>query len=406
MRACLPESALVCACDCCELDWHESRCQVKWYTKAVGDFQKYSVATSATLGLLNGTQSTIIQTASAAALILSAMAVARRDAGFSIGDVVSVNMYMLNLFTPLSFLGTIYGMVVQSMVDMQNLSDLLGEKPDVQDVDGAVALPISADESVAVEFDRVKFAYKAQTSGIHDVSFRVAAGTTTGIIGSTGAGKTTISRLLFRFYDVDSGEIRLNGWNVAQYTQQSVRRLIGIVPQDTCLFNASVLHNVSYGDVEAPFSAVEDACRKAQILDFINALPEKWQTKVGERGLKLSGGEKQRVAIARCLLKKPPVVVLDEATSALDTLTEQLVQEAIQRLSDSKRTFLVIAHRLSTVMNAEQIIVLAKGAILEKGSHSELLRSGGRYSEMWHAQHQADAALKLMSAPALPGAAL
>jgi ABC-type transport system involved in Fe-S cluster assembly fused permease/ATPase subunit len=307
---------------------------------------------------------------------------------------------MLNLFAPLSFLGSIYGMIVQSLVDMQNLSDLLGEKPDVQDMEGAIALPINVGESVAVEFDKVKFTYKAQTSGLHGISFRVAAGTTTGIIGATGAGKTTISRLLFRFYDVESGEIRLNGMNVAQYTQQSVRRLIGIVPQDTCLFNATVLHNVSYGDAEAPFAAVEEACRKAQILDFINALPEKWQTKVGERGLKLSGGEKQRVAIARCLLKKPPVVVLDEATSALDTLTEQLVQEAIQRLSDSKRTFIVIAHRLSTVMNAEQIIVLAKGEILEKGSHHELLRANGNYAQMWHAQYQAEAALSLAAAPA------
>ncbi len=361
------------------------------YIESVRKYQKYNVSTQVSLALLNTAQSFIIQGSLLLALFLTVWNV--RQGSMSIGDFSSVNAYIMQLYTPLSFLGTIYDVVVQSFVDMQNLSELLAEHPDVNDAPDAAPLRlVNPSKGATIEFRDVCFTYPEQRSGsgLQKVSFTVAPGTTTAIVGTTGAGKSTIARLFFRFYDVTDGSILVDGQDIRSVNQASLRRAIGVVPQDTAMFNESVLHNIRYGKLDATMEEVEDACRKAQILDFILALPAQWETKVGERGLRLSGGEKQRVAIARALLKDPPVVLLDEATSALDTVKEQEIQGALLSL-EKGRTTLVIAHRLSTVMHAEQIIVLEKGQIIERGRHAELIALGGKYAQLWSQQAAAAA---------------
>jgi len=362
------------------------------YSKSVRDYQENSTVTQESLNVLNVLQQLIIYTTLVAGLYLAANDVLNGDA--STGEFVSVNLYIIQLFTPLSFLGTVYNSVITAFIDMRNLGQLLAEKPEIVDGPGARELVINKSKGggnigMGVEFEAVKFHYPTQPkdNGLQDVTFCMKPGQTVAVVGHTGAGKTTLSRLLFRFYDAHEGEIRLNGENVLSLTQKSLRQNIGIVPQDAVMFNNSILYNIRYGRLDATLAEVEAVCRSAHILDFIEGLPEGLDTPVGERGLKLSGGEKQRVAIARCLLKNPPLVILDEATSALDTITEKSVQDALSSLSKN-RTVLVIAHRLSTVQNADSIIVLDKGRIVEQGTHEELVSigSGGVYHSLWKMQ--------------------
>ncbi|CAI5730985.1 unnamed protein product [Hyaloperonospora brassicae] len=370
--------------------------EVQEYSKVIAKYQRYSLSTQASLSVLNGTQAIIIQATVLAALTLAAPHVVSEDSGrkIDIGAFVAISVYLTNLFAPLFFLGGIYNMVINSIVDIKKLSELLSVEPDVLDSPDAVQLGVSKHDSevgIDVSFCQVHFHYPSQpaTTGLKDLSFTIPRGTTTALVGETGAGKTTISRLLFRFYDCDSGKIVINHKDIRTVTQQSLRQAIGIVPQDTVLFNDTILCNIKYGNLNATFDQVVEAAKAARIYDFIMKLPDQWNTKVGERGLKLSGGEKQRVAIARTLLKDPPFVILDEATSALDTVTEQEIQAALNRLK-ANRTMLVIAHRLSTICHAHQIVVMRDGGIAELGTHEELLaRPGSIYGGMWKASTKA-----------------
>jgi len=359
--------------------------ETKRYCSAVSTYQKYSTSTQYSLSLLNIAQQLLQQGCMCIAMII--MIYTTSD----VGAFVAVQAYLLQLFVPLNFLGTIYGVIVNGLVDMQNLSELLAEQPDLTDLPGAQELVCSSENPPAVEYRDVSFHYPTQDpmSGLNNVCFTAEAGKTTAVVGATGSGKTTLGRLLFRFYDPLKGSVIIAGRNIAHVTQASVRRSIGVVPQDTVMFNDSILHNLKYGRMDATMAEVEAVCEQAQILDFIVGLPEKWETKVGERGLKLSGGEKQRVAIARCLLKNPPIVLLDEATSALDSRTEREVQGSLNDLGQN-RTTLVIAHRLSTIRNAGRIIVMNKGVTLENGTHDELVAVQGAYAALWNAQaHEA-----------------
>jgi len=358
--------------------------EIEDYSSSVKQYIKYDVNTQASLGMLNAIQQFFISGTLGCVLCLSAYRVSQGD--MNLGDFVAINAYIIQLFAPLSFLGTIYNAIIQAFVDMQNLSDLLALEPDVKDAPGATPLVLNP-RGCEVEFRNVRFHYPALTpdTGLQGISFTVKRGTTTAIVGQTGAGKSTIGRLLFRFYDIQSGQVFIDGQDVSKVTQYSLRSSIGVVPQDTVMFNKDIYHNIHYGNLKKDKEDVIRACKAAQIYEFIERLPEGWDTKVGERGLKLSGGEKQRVAIARCLLKDPPVVLLDEATSSLDTVTEQNVQEAILKLGRN-RTCIVIAHRLSTIAHAEQIIVLNKGSICESGTHEELMQKRGVYHKMWDAQ--------------------
>lgn len=360
------------------------------YREAVIKYQVVNSSFMYALNILNISQATILQIVLVGAMLISARAV--YDGDMSIGGWIAVQSWVANVFVPLNFLGGIYSGIVQALVDVTNLSELLSESPDIVDLPEAVSMPASKVEGVtagaSVAFDHVSFHYPEQPveKGLKDVTFTVEPGTTTAIVGGTGAGKTTISRMLFRFYDPLQGAVKVNGVDIRQYTQKSVRDAIGVVPQDTVLFNDTILYNVKYGNRDSSMEDVIQAAEAAQILTFIESLPEKWNTMVGERGLKLSGGEKQRVAIARCLLKNPPIVLLDEATSALDTVTEYSVQEALTTLGRN-RTVIVIAHRLSTIRHANQIVVLDNGIVVETGSHDVLLTiENGYYSKLWNMQ--------------------
>lgn len=330
------------------------RYEIESYAKVIEKYQRNSVSVQASLSLLNGAQSVIIQLTTLLALCIAVPHVVS-DSGrrIDVGAFVAISVYLANLFQPLFFLGGIYNMVINSVVDMKKLSELLSVEPDIVDVPHAKELRVcdyDTKNGIEIAFRDVFFHYPTQrtNTGVKGLNFTIERGTTTALVGETGAGKTTISRLLFRFYECDSGKILVNQQDIRQVTQHSLRHAIGIVPQDTVLFNDTILQNIKYGDLTATFHQVVEAAKNARIYDFIMALPEQWNTKVGERGLKLSGGEKQRVAIARTLLKDPPFVILDEATSALDTVTEQEIQVALNRLQ-TNRTMMVIAHRLSTV---------------------------------------------------------
>ncbi|KAJ0400311.1 hypothetical protein P43SY_002059 [Pythium insidiosum] len=382
------------------------RYEVESYAKVIEKYQRYSVSVQASLSILNGGQAVVIQATTLAALGLAVPHVVSNR--IDIGGFVAISVYLANLFQPLSFLGTIYNMVINSVVDMRKLSELLSVEPDIMDLPNARPLRVcdyDRANGVDVRFDHVYFHYPSQSegSGVKDLSFTMARGTTTALVGETGAGKTTISRLLFRFYECDAGKILVNHENIREVTQQSLRQVIGIVPQDTVLFNDTILNNVKYGNLNATFDMVVAAAKQARIYDFIMSLPDQWNTKVGERGLKLSGGEKQRVAIARTLLKDPPFVILDEATSALDTVTEREIQAALNRLQ-SNRTMMVIAHRLSTIRNADQILVLRDGEIAERGKHDELLSVRGIYHRMWTAQLKANVELEAEAQATEPNA--
>jgi ABC-type transport system involved in Fe-S cluster assembly fused permease/ATPase subunit len=441
--------------------------EAKRYKTSVAQYQKFDVRTKWSMGGLNVTQQLVIALTMVACMLLAGKRVVHDD--MSIGDFVAVNAYVVSMFTPLSFLGSIYNAIIQALTDVKHFLDLMTAEPDIVDEENAQPIPLpgvtylndaeggklvkrstdmcsgcqrvavfsdwqycpkcghlneyasipdgtkkyasnkadiemgggdvrevalssvgSSQGGVDVEFKNVSFHYPLQLKekGLQHLSFYVPPGTTTAIVGHSGSGKTTISRLLYRFYDPLDGEVNVGGYNIKNYTQKSVRNAIGIVPQDCVLFNDTIYYNIQYGRQSATREEVLAAAEAAQIRDFVEELPEGWETKVGERGLKLSGGEKQRVAIARCLLKDPQIVVLDEATSALDTITEESVQEALYMLGKN-RTVLVIAHRLSTVKHADQIIVMGEGEILERGTHTELLsREEGVYSQLWERQFQ------------------
>jgi len=295
---------------------------------------------------------------------------------------------MIQLYQPLNFMGMVYREIKQAVIDIETLFAILGRKPEIEDKPGAQPLKVS---DGAIRFDDVHFSYDPDRPILKGLSFAVPAGHTVAIVGPSGAGKSTVSRLLYRFYEVSSGRIEIDGQNIGDVTQKSLRSVIGMVPQDTVLFNDTIRYNIRYGRWDATDEEVEEAARMAQIDGFIRLSPKGYETEVGERGLKLSGGEKQRVAIARTILKGPPILLLDEATSALDSHTEREIQDALERVSKN-RTTLVIAHRLSTITGADEIIVLNEGAIAERGTHHELLAKGGLYASMWNRQREAEAA--------------
>jgi ABC-type transport system involved in Fe-S cluster assembly fused permease/ATPase subunit len=306
----------------------------------------------------------------------------------TVGDFVMINAMMIQLYQPLNFMGMVYREIKQAVIDIETLFSILGRKPEIADRPNAQPLKVS---DGAVRFENVHFAYEPDRPILKGVSFAVPAGHTVAIVGPSGAGKSTVSRLLYRFYELSSGRIEIDGQDIREVTQKSLRASIGMVPQDTVLFNDTIRYNIRYGRWDATDEEVEEAARLAQIDGLIRLSPKGYETEVGERGLKLSGGEKQRVAIARTILKAPPILLLDEATSALDSHTEKEIQDALERVSKN-RTTLVIAHRLSTIVGADQIIVLNEGAIAERGTHYELLAKGGLYASMWNRQREAEEA--------------
>ncbi|MEE8085117.1 MAG: ABC transporter ATP-binding protein/permease, partial [Alphaproteobacteria bacterium] len=358
---------------------HEAR----RYDHALARYETAAVKNKTSLSLLNVGQAAIISGGLTGVMIMAGMGVT--DGTMTLGDFVLVVTYLMQLYLPLGFLGYVYREVKQSLTDMEAMFDLVQVPPDVTDREGAVPLVLSGGEVV---FDDVSFGYRPDRPILKNVSFRVPAGRKVAIVGPSGAGKSTISRLLFRFYDVDGGAIAIDGQDLRDITQDSLRGAIGIVPQDTVLFNDTVHYNIAYGRPGAADQEIKEAARLAAIHDFIASTPDGYETRVGERGLKLSGGEKQRVAIARTMLKRPTVLVFDEATSALDSHTEKEIQAALRAVSVDHTT-LVIAHRLSTVIDADEIIVLDNGAIVERGTHQALLDAHGRYAAMWARQQEA-----------------
>ncbi|WP_052600443.1 ABCB family ABC transporter ATP-binding protein/permease [Microvirga lotononidis] len=356
------------------------------YDRSMERYEKASTQTYTSLAVLNAGQAVIFSIGMAIVMVLAARDIMAGRA--SIGSFVLVNAMLVQLYIPLNFMGMLYREIKQALIDIDDMFAIIERNPEIQDKPSAKPLQVA--EGV-VRFEDVHFSYIPERPILKGVSFEVPAGHTVAIVGPSGAGKSTISRLLFRFYEPTSGRILIDGQNVAEVQQASLRKVIGMVPQDTVLFNDTIGYNIQYGRWDATPEEVREAARLAQIDRFIGLLPEGYDTPVGERGLKLSGGEKQRVAIARTILKAPPILVLDEATSALDTFTEKEIQDALDRVSRG-RTTLVIAHRLSTVIGADEIIVLDQGRVVERGDHASLLSHGGVYAAMWNRQREADQA--------------
>jgi ABC-type transport system involved in Fe-S cluster assembly fused permease/ATPase subunit len=356
------------------------------YDRSMERYEQASVKAYTSLAVLNTGQAIIFTAGLTATMVMCAFGV--RSGHNTVGDFVMVNAMMIQLYQPLNFMGMVYREIKQAIIDIEKMFTVLSRNPEIKDSPGAVPLIVTSGH---VRFDNVQFAYEPDRPILKGLSFDVPAGKTVAIVGPSGAGKSTISRLLFRLYDVSSGRILIDGQDIRDVTQASLRASIGMVPQDTVLFNDTIRYNIRYGRWEASDAEVEEAARLAQIDGFIRMSPKGYETQVGERGLKLSGGEKQRVAIARTVLKAPPILVLDEATSALDSHTEREIQDSLERVSRN-RTSLVIAHRLSTIVTADEIIVLDQGRIAERGTHGQLLATGGLYASMWNRQREAQEA--------------
>ncbi|PWR19712.1 ABCB family ABC transporter ATP-binding protein/permease [Zavarzinia compransoris] len=368
---------------------HEAR----RFDRALQAYEQAAVKSQTTLSVLNAGQSLIMAAGLAGVMYLAGRGVA--DGSMTVGDFVLVNTFLIQLYIPLNMLGFVYREIKQGIIDMEAMFAVLDVEEEVKDRPGAPALTVAGGE---VRFEDVDFRYDARRGILKGVSFTVAPGSTVAIVGPSGAGKSTISRILFRFYDIEAGRVSIDGQDIREVSQESLRRAIGIVPQDTVLFNDTIRYNIRYGRPGATDEEVEAAARLARIHDFVVSLPDGYDSMVGERGLKLSGGEKQRVAIARTILKNPPILLLDEATSALDTQTEKEIQASLKEISRD-RTAIVIAHRLSTVVDADEILVLDKGRIVERGTHEALLDLGGQYAGMWQRQLEAvEAEAKLAEA--------
>lgn len=356
--------------------------ETRRYDESLQVWEKAAIRNTTSLATLNAGQSFIIAVGVTALMLLAGQGVV--EGTMTLGDLVLVNAYMIQIYIPLHFLGFVYREIKHSLADMEKMFTLMEQNAEVQDAPGAADLSI---EQAAIRFEQVSFHYEANREILFDVSFDVPAGQTVAVVGASGAGKSTLSRLLFRFYDVTGGRILIDGQDIRAVTQQSLRQAIGIVPQDTVLFNDSIYYNIAYGRPGASRDEIIQAASHAHIHDFIASLPNGYDTVVGERGLKLSGGEKQRVAIARAILKNPRILIFDEATSALDSKSEKAIQAELRQIAEN-RTTLVIAHRLSTIVDADQILVMDHGRIIERGTHHELLALNGAYAHMWALQQQ------------------
>jgi ATP-binding cassette, subfamily B, heavy metal transporter len=360
--------------------------EARRYDRSMARYEDASIKSYVSLAVLNGGQAVLFTLGLAGAMVMCAYDI---QAGKqTVGDFVMINAMMIQLYQPLNFMGMVYREIKQAIIDIENMFAILLLKPEIEDRPGAPPLAV---RNGSIRFENVTFAYDPDRQILNGITFDVPAGRTVAVVGPSGAGKSTISRLLFRFYDVTGGRILIDGQDIRGVTQNSLRAAIGMVPQDTVLFNDTIHYNIHYGRWEASDREVEEAARLAQIDGFIRLAPRGYETEVGERGLKLSGGEKQRVAIARTILKSPPILLLDEATSALDSHTEKEIQDALDRVSQN-RTTLVIAHRLSTIVGADEIIVLDRGVIVERGTHHQLLTEDGLYASMWNRQREAEEA--------------
>jgi ATP-binding cassette subfamily B protein len=364
--------------------------ETRRYDESLAKWEVAAVKNQTSLAALNAGQSLIVALGITLLMLLAANGVVTGD--MTLGDLVLVNAYMIQLYMPLHFLGFVYREIKHSLADMEKMFGILEENAEVEDASGAQALPAGEAD---VRFENVDFGYDAKRQILFDVSFAVPSGRNVAVVGASGSGKSTLARLLFRFYDVNRGRILVGGRDVREVTQESLRAAIGIVPQDTVLFNDTIFYNIQYGRPDAGREEVLEAARSAHIHDFIEGLPDGYETLVGERGLKLSGGEKQRVAIARALLKRPRILIFDEATSALDSKSEKAIQVELRRIA-ANRTTLTIAHRLSTIVDADQILVMDHGRIVERGSHRELLAAEGAYAHMWTLQQQEQQALQIL----------
>lgn len=370
--------------------------EINEYDRNLSAWEQSRIKTRLSLSALNSGQAFIIAAAVTVMLVMAAQGVVAGS--LTLGDFVMINAYTIQLFIPLNFLGFVYREIRQALINIEKMFELLKVEPGIRDLANAVPLELAPGTDIVIDFDRVSFGYTADRPILHDVSFTIRPGQKTAIVGASGAGKSTIARLLFRFYDVTAGRILINGEDIRHYTQASIRRLTGVVPQDTVLFNETIEYNIAYGRPGAKSEDVREAAQRAHLGSFIDGLTDGWHTRVGERGLKVSGGEKQRIAIARVLLKNPPLLVFDEATSSLDMNSEKMITDALDEVAQSHTT-LIIAHRLSTVMNAHNILVLEQGRVAEQGTHEALLLRQGYYWRLWEAQRTEQGAVNANEDP-------